>query len=160
MRSVESSFSFVNYKIDKAELWTDGTLGFLRRTDPFAPDEVELSVGLRNPGHLPNTNGYVSGLDAMLEITDAGTGRTSFRVKMGISGLFEISDVSDLDDPTVERVVKYQFPALLLPYLRGALTSFLANAGFPGVFLPLININKMAQQSGLSIVELHQEADS
>ncbi|MDQ7031324.1 MAG: protein-export chaperone SecB [Desulfonauticus sp.] len=50
-----------------------------------------------------------------------------------------------LEKEVEEKLVKYQIPALLFPYLRGTITSFLSNAGFASVILPLINIYALAK---------------
>jgi preprotein translocase subunit SecB len=50
-----------------------------------------------------------------------------------------------------EKLVRLQIPALLFPYLRPGVTSLLANAGFPGVMFPLINVQALAADAGNKI---------
>lgn len=60
----------------------------------------------------------------------------------------------DLEPAQLESLVKLQIPAILFPYIRAAMTSFLANAGFPGVHLPLINVQRFAAGQDLQLEEL------
>jgi preprotein translocase subunit SecB len=76
------------------------------------------------------------------EITDED--RLLF-VEGGIAGLFTV-DKGKFDKGTEKGLVRIQIPALLLPYLRGTITSLLANAGYGTVILPLINIHALAEE--------------
>ncbi|MCD6396858.1 MAG: protein-export chaperone SecB [Spirochaetaceae bacterium] len=78
-------------------------------------------------------------------------------LEASISGLFSVKDFNELDSDTVDNIVKYQFPTLLLPYLRGTVTSFLANAGFGTFIFPLVNMAKLSsnllKDTPISVVE-------
>jgi preprotein translocase subunit SecB len=154
MRGVESSFRFVNFKIDRTVFETSHTVAFLNATRDVRSEDIQILMRLRNAGHVPESRTYVGGLDAKLESTlGEEPERQGFSLEMGITGLFHVEG-DDLDNDTLDRLVRYQIPAILFPYLRASATSFLANAGFPGVFVPLINIHRLASDAKVEIVEL------
>jgi preprotein translocase subunit SecB len=152
MGRVEASFQFLNYKIDFARYVTDRSVAFLDRKAPLEPEELQLGARIKNPTKLPN-NEYAGGLALNLNAPNEESEEPRFELEMGITGLFQVQG-DDLDDELIDKLVKFQIPAILFPYLRSAMTGFLANAGFPSIFLPLINVNRLAEQSNLKIQEV------
>lgn len=155
MDSVTSSFQFLNYKVDKTNFSIDSRVGTFLRMEPFEPEELKMSVSIRPPGHLETTNRYFGGLDVKVSALapEDAPSETMFDLEFGITGIFELMP-PDMEQETLERIVRYQIPALLFSYIRAAIASFLANAGFPGVFLPLINVRKLAADSEVKIREI------
>jgi preprotein translocase subunit SecB len=57
-------------------------------------------------------------------------------------------------DPQREKnMVQINIPAILLPYLRSAITTILSQAGFGTIVLPLINIYEIAKQQTTEILD-------
>jgi preprotein translocase subunit SecB len=154
---VKSSFCFESYKIDTLKLTAAQNVELLSFKGAIPEDEWHVSISIRIPSFFKTKNAYVGGLHMSLmlltqegkaklesggEITDED--RLLF-VEGGIAGLFTV-DKGKFDKGTEKGLVRIQIPALLLPYLRGTITSLLANAGYGTVILPLINIHALAEE--------------
>lgn len=161
-----SSFEFVSYKIDTFTLKTQPSLLVLIGMDTIKPEDWEFRVSFRLPQHFKEHGIYIGGLDIELRVTktnddneqeeheihSAEDNNTLVSVKAGISGAFKILEGAFL--PKQEQsLVKNQIPSLLMPLLRSSIMSFLANAGFGSVIIPLINIHEMAKKT-LSDIEV------
>lgn len=66
-------------------------------------------------------------------------------MNISISGMFMLEDKTDASID--ENFIKVQMPAILSPYLRGAITYILAMAGFSQIIPPLVNFRSMAEEA-------------
>lgn len=64
-----------------------------------------------------------------------------------MSGYFKVAE-GPLDPELEKNLVRIQIPAILFPFVRSAISSLTINAGFPGVILPLINVQEIAKEAG------------
>jgi len=145
----KSGFSFDSYKIDKVELHTAPHVGMLRFQDRIPNDAWELDLTIRQPVFYRHQNEYIGGMDIRLKLAqDDGEGAEPFlliELTAGIAGIFSVGE-EGLPPGVEETLVKLQIPTILFPYLRGTVTSLMANAGL-GVFIfPLINLHKVAEE--------------
>lgn len=142
---IESAFQFLSYKIDTFHLDVTKDTRSLAFSGVLGPQQVNMSLSFRNPVHIQVDNAYVGGLDLQFSLfssSDKGEENKLAEGRAGISGFFRT--VGQLPPETEKNLVLIQIPALLLPYLRPAVTSLLINAGFAGIFFPLINIHALA----------------
>lgn len=146
MCSVESSFHFESYKIDEFQLETDDSLSFLFNKKLVSSEDWQFRIGFRRPSYFEKKGVYVVGLSVDMRLTDnsPSTTKNLARIHVAIAGVFRC-EKGQLPAATEEKLVKYQAPFILLPYLRGAITSFFANAGYGSIVLPLINMNALAE---------------
>ncbi|MDM8517761.1 protein-export chaperone SecB, partial [Desulfobacterales bacterium HSG16] len=99
--------------------------------------------GIRNPQYIKSRASYISGLNLELDVfsdnANEKEAHSLINVKAGISGLFKVKNDRFLEE-NEKKIVLIQFPALLLPYLRSAITGLIANAGLGTFIFPLINL--------------------
>ncbi|MFH1282038.1 MAG: protein-export chaperone SecB [bacterium] len=129
-------------------------VGVLELSGNIKQDLWEFKIGVRQPIFYKKTNKYIGGIDLGLYLygqnikeEDKKPENAIIVVEAGIAGLFAVQEDKRFDEETENSLVRIQIPALLFPYLRGAITSLLANAGFGSVVLPLINIHELAKES-------------
>jgi preprotein translocase subunit SecB len=115
--------------------------------------QLDIKIALRNPTYFKKKNVYVGGLDCLLYFFEKNIdpkefvkGKSLFYIEAGIEGFFK-PETQRFENKIEEELVKYQIPALLFPYLRAEITSFLANAGYGNFVLPLINIYQLASDT-------------
>lgn len=157
--SVTSEFQFKSFKVDRFLFTSQPKVNLLARVDGFRPDEWDIKFRFRNPMYFQKLKAYVGGLDILVFVRDpekeseegeAVSEETALvSLDTGIGGVFTVS--GRFDKNTEESLAKVQIPALLLPYLRGTITSFLANAGFGTLIFPLINIHAAAADALKSV---------
>ena len=70
---------------------------------------------------------------------------------VSIAGLFSIDGEDKLDKNTLASLLKWQFPQILLPYLRSTITMIMVSSGFGFVALPLINMQAVAKNQPADI---------
>ena len=65
-------------------------------------------------------------------------------------------DVGIIDTELLSKFLKTQPAAILAPYARAALSSFIISAGLPPIVFPLLNLKKMAEEvlADKDIIEL------
>lgn len=147
--SITSVFQFLNYKIDKIQFNTLPSMNSLlyKSSDSsISTSNLKISIGFRDVTKFVNNNNevcYMAGIAMKVTVVnnkniDIATG------EFGIEGLFKLE--GNINENTEKMVVKHQFPSILLPYLRSAITNILASAGFGSLICPLINIYKLAEQ--------------
>jgi preprotein translocase subunit SecB len=143
-----SSFQFVNFKVDKCTLEIKHTLDtILMNVDPTTQWAINLSI--RQPTYFQTVKMYLGGIDADLQLKavspSPGTEVVPFvKINIGVVGVFT---TEDRFEPEVEQnLVRSQIPAILFPYLRAAATSVAASGGFGTVIIPLMNIQKWANE--------------
>ncbi len=153
MRGVESPFQFLAYKIDTLELQTTKDLRTLLFTGVLGPAQIKLTLQIRNPSRIKADNSYIGGLEVQFSLYLSSDQTDANRLaagKAGVLGFFKVLG-EGLDEETEKNLVRVQIPTILFPYLRSAITSITINAGFPGVVIPLINVQELARQAGENI---------
>lgn len=155
--SVTADFQFLSYKVDTIKFSVENSLGVLRCKDSIDSKRFQLGIKIRAPQkfiHMDDEAEYVGGLDIRIGLLSTEKdGHEIATGEFGIAGAFK--KVGSLQEDLEEHMVKETIPSILLGYLRSIISSTFANAGFGSVIIPLININKLAQQSNLTI-EIHQ----
>jgi preprotein translocase subunit SecB len=58
-----------------------------------------------------------------------------------------------MDKKLEENMVHVNIPAILLPYLRSAITTILSQAGFGTIVLPLINVHEVTRRKPVEILD-------
>lgn len=149
---IKSAFQFESFKIDKVNFKSKPNIGWLRFKSYIPNEEWDFNISFRQPLFFQKESVYIGGMDAHLILKDSGEkdAEPFVDLEAGIAGVFAVEDDNTLSDKAVEGLVKIQIPALLLPYLRGAITSLLANAGFGAIVLPLFNIHEAAKNGLIS----------
>lgn len=150
---MKSTLQFQNYKIDSIQLDSLPRLDILLSKEQS--EDIEFQFSIRNPVFYKKIKSFVIGLQLTTQIYNHDKEKI-LTCELGISGLFTLEDENDLQKDMMERIVKTQLPAILLPYLRSTLTVILANSGFGTIILPLINLNKAIQDSSdfeITIIE-------
>lgn len=164
MRSIESPFRFESYKIDAFSVEVVDDLEFLKSMRNLPSDNWEFRIGLRQPRFFGKSKLYVGGLELDLRLTEddesssEGKDQALVSIHAGISGVFRCKE-GELPPDIEGKLVKNHIPALLFPYLRSAITSFLANGGYGSLVLPLVNINTLAEKTFKDVEVLHVNED-
>jgi preprotein translocase subunit SecB len=151
--SVSSVFDFLSYKIDKVEFKMQSKVKYLLNNNFVKPDNANLSIRLRNTEkyNIEGAIRYVGGLAIRIVITDEEDGSTILEGEFAISGVF--APAGDIEKAEEEKFATINLPALLMPYLRSAMTNTLASAGFGTMLFPLINIYDMAKSVGVKLID-------
>jgi preprotein translocase subunit SecB len=150
-----ASFQFVSYKIDNVNLKVAKKVNVLAVNTISQLNEMEFTIGIRRPCKylLENNIVYVGGINVKVTIYDDKKEKI-LEGDFGISGLFRPQ--SGLDKQGEENMVKINMPAILLPYLRSAITTILSQAGFGTIILPLINIHEIVKSKSVEILDYTQ----
>lgn len=152
--SVTAEFQFLSYKVDTIKFSVDSSLGVLQSKESIDSDRFQLGIKIRTPQkfiYMHDEAEYVGGLDIRVGLLSRDKNKTEIACgEFGIAGIFK--KVGILKEDIEEHMVKETIPSILLGYLRSTISSTFANAGFGSVIIPLININKLVQQSNLTIV--------
>ena len=151
--SVKAGMQLETYKIDHMEFNVKETLGILAsnsHTDCF----VNFRFSFRDvyTYKVAEKISYVTGLK--IDLTIASKQNQDEPIATGsfvITGLFYTTD--ELDKAIEEKLLKFQAPAILFPYLRAAISFMITSAGFSTIILPLVNVNAAAQSMELKIIE-------
>jgi preprotein translocase subunit SecB len=146
-----ASFQFVTYKIDTVNFQTAKNAGTLLTNSLSGPNQMNFEIGFRNAGKylLNNTVHYIGGLNTQIQILDSS--KTPILTgDFGISGLFR---PINMDKKIEENMVRYNIPAILMPYLRAAITTIVSQAGFGMIVLPLINVYEIAKKQPVKILD-------
>ncbi len=150
--SVISQFQFLSFKIDQASFEMMPRVGNVE-LESIPRDTLDIKLAFRNPQRMRENRQYIVGLGLSMESFTEDRSEQIFSLTMGISGLFLGLDLTP-DSPEERQFVQYQAPALLFSHIRGAITSFLANAGFSGIIIPLVNVYALARDSETVIEDL------
>lgn len=145
---MKSSFQFKNFKVDKINLQALNRLDVLLEKDNNY--EVEYSFGVAAPTFYTKLNSILEGLSVTATILNSRKEKI-LNVEIGITGFFEFKNDEELSEDTINKIIKQQLPAILLPYARATLTNIISNAGFSSIIMPLININKAIQNKEIEI---------
>ena len=163
--SIKADFKFESYKIDKFSFEMKHYISLLEFAGTFDPSSWKFNLRIAQPCYSASRKKYIGGINIefMLmpdmpvnsteEKKDTGVEQKSIesnlepllKCDVSVVGVFSISE-SRFEERIEKNLVRLQIPAILLPYGRSTITSFLANAGFGSAMLPLVNIQKVAQQ--------------
>lgn len=144
---MKSNFRFLSYKIDSFNF----DIAYCNKiiySNRFEGD-FNFSIALKQPMFIESESTYLGGFNCKLSLEDKDIpqeDKNVFLLESGIVGSFMFEEA--IPQKNIDALVKKQIPAILLPYMRGAISSFLANAGFGSIILPLINMNVVAEHSG------------
>ncbi len=140
---MKSEFKFEAYKIDTLNLVMGKTLNLLSFKGSIPTEKWKINIGVRNPQYIKSKAAYISGLNIELDVFENSANQQEahslINIKAGISGLFKVKDDRFLEEKE-KKIILIHFPALLLPYLRSAITGLIANAGLGTFIFPLINL--------------------
>lgn len=154
MGGITSSFRFESYKIDHIFFEMKKILQLLETTGNIDPKAWRFSVSIGKPIYISSHKKYISNLRAglllMPNVAEAEQSKAEeieplVTCEVNIAGLFSVEE-GRFDKEVEMNIVKLQFPTLLLPYARSAMTSILADAGFGSVVLPLVNMHEIAKR--------------
>lgn len=142
---VVSGFQFISYKIDDFTFSMEKDFSILSLRDRIQDSAWKLCISIRTPFFIEERSQYLAGVKCTLILQPDDENEEYHPVKLEavISGLFATKN--EFSPEAEKQLVKTQMPAILMPYLRAAITSFMANAGFGSIMLPLINMNKLAE---------------
>lgn len=151
--SIKAGIQLETYKIDHMEFNVKETVGILA-SNSHTDCTVNFRFAFRDvyKYNLPDKISYVTGLK--IDLTIASKQNPEETVATGafiITGLFSTSN--SLDKEIEEKLLKFQAPAILFPYLRAAISFTITSAGFSTIILPLVNVNAAAQTAALKIIE-------
>ena len=154
-RGITSSFQIISCKVDKIELSMKDNANILQRHD-FPIEGWSFGVALHTPQYAVKEKLYLSGLEVKVIYGDKDD--PEVKLEAGISGLFKVMG-DEFSADTESKIAKIQFPTILFPYVRAAVTNILASAGYGSVVLPLVNINKLAenQLKDVEIIRIEEE---
>ncbi len=150
--SIKANVQFVSFKMDKIEFSATQTLEALATQD-LSDFETEYSFAFRNALRFIGQPQilYVTGLQVGVTVKSKKSGNEMGKGSFIITGLFSSDGV--MDKKLEEKIIKYQCPAILLPYLRATIATVLSNAGFGTTPMPLINVNEAAKSANVTIEE-------
>jgi preprotein translocase subunit SecB len=153
-----ASFQFITYKIDTINFQIAKNTGTLLMNSLTVPSQLDFEVGFRQVGKylLNNTIHHIGGLNTKIKILNSSKTQI-LDGDFGISGLFR---PINMDNELEERIVRYNIPAILMPYLRSAITTIVSQAGFGTVVLPLINVYEIAKKNQIEILDFTRSSAS
>lgn len=168
MRSVESPFRFLSYKVDEFifQLADDVDVLF---ADQINQEDWQFKVGFRQPQYFVDRKFYVGGFAIDMRVLYSVIDKSKkeeetaeeelINLHAAIGGIFQCEE-GKLETEIENRLVKNHIPAILMPYLRSTISSFLANAGYGSIILPLININALAEEAmkDIDILKIEKKA--
>ncbi len=153
--SIKSDFQFLAYKIDRINFSLEPIANAVMYKQT-ADTKVEIGFAVRDIGKVTNNEQtqYMCGLDTQLKLYD-GDKHIATGI-FGIEGLFFVD--GHFKNSQENQIVKFQFPTILFPYLRSAITNILASAGFGSIVFPLINVYNLVsnqnEKNKINIVDL------
>ncbi|MBV7435448.1 protein-export chaperone SecB [Cardiobacteriaceae bacterium TAE3-ERU3] len=127
---------------------------------PNAPDifqeelspEISFNVAFEN-NKLPPENYYEVKL--RLTVTAKGGDKTIYLVEAAQSGIFEIAGLEELQ---LRHALNVYCTTLLYPYAREVVSSAIARAGFPSLYLQPVNFEGLFQQKLAQEAQAQSEA--
>lgn len=150
--SIKSGIQFESFKIDSINFSVTPEVSVLASTE-HSNCGVDFSFSFRDVFRFSNQEKvlYVTGLKVSLKVYNAETKKELAKGDFTITGLFSSRNVLDKD--VEQNLVKCQGPALLFPYVRASITHTLTEAGFSTIVMPLVNINAMATNADVKIID-------
>jgi preprotein translocase subunit SecB len=150
---LEAQFQFASYKIDLIRMKMNNELQNLVNNNSLGQESMSLSMNIRNTEKFL-INGkiyYVGGLTTKIHVQGSSNTDSMLDGEFGISGIF--FPVGQISQKAEDTFTKINMPALLMPYLRVAITNILSCAGFGTVLLPLVNIYELAQRQNPRLID-------
>ena len=156
---VISGFKFHAYKVDNFVFELEKKLNILALRE-MRDIKSEINLALRPPLFFEKDNVYVSGIGSsiVLYTTEEENRVNIASITANVTGMFSTNKRYSTEQE--EAIVKYQLPTILFPYLRGTITSFLANAGLGSFVFPLINVPELAEKTIKDIEVVPKESKS
>lgn len=151
--SVEAGIQLESYKIDRMNFNVVPEVPILRQKT-HNDCVVAFDLAFRDVYRFFNEQGqyiYITGLKTRIKIDSNSLKKTIAEGEFCITGSFLQQGV--LDKETEERLIKYQAPAILMPYLRAAMSFVITGAGFSTIIFPLVNINAAARSCDIKIID-------
>jgi preprotein translocase subunit SecB len=151
--SIKASFDFLSYKVDKVNMKLVNQVSYLFTKGPISPEFIEMSIKLRSTEKylFSDKVHYIGGLEIQIRIKNGAAGETMMEADFGISGIFNTTD--PVDAHIEENFAKINLPAILLPYLRAAMTNILSTAGFGTVLFPLVNVYELSKKQNFPLID-------
>lgn len=151
--SIKSGIQLETYKIDHIEFNVEESLSILA-SNSHSDCSVRFRYSFRDVYKYTQTDKtfYVNGLRIDLEIYPKD--QTDKALATGIfviTGLF--STTGEFEKDIEEKLLKFQAPAILFPYVRAAISFTITSAGFSTIIMPLVNVNAAAHSIDLKIIE-------
>lgn len=151
---VEAGIQLESYKIDKIDFNIVPHIDVLRQKMQ-SDCSVIFDLAFRDAKRFFNEQGqyiYITGLKSRIKIDSYSLHKTIAEGEFCITGSFLRQ--GELDKETEERLIKYQAPAILMPYLRAAMSFIITSAGFSTIIFPLVNINAAAHSCDIKIIDV------
>ena len=151
--SIKAGMQLETYKIDHMKFDVKETLDILA-SNSHADCSVSFRFSFRDvyKYNFSDKISYVTGLKIDLSILSKSVPEDVIATgSFIITGLFSTTD--ELDRDVEEKLLKFQAPAILFPYLRAAISFTITSAGFSTIILPLVNVNAAAQTTELKIIQ-------
>ncbi len=150
--SVTSSVQFISYKMDKIDFSVKQELGVLTQRE-HSDCEPYFEFGFRDAFKFPGkeVDSYVTGLQVKLTIKNKSNEKEIAQGLFVITGFF--TSLGKFTKEIEEKIVKYQCPAILFPFIRASISFTLSAAGFSTIVLPIVNVNAAAQNVNIKIIE-------
>lgn len=147
MGGIAAGLQLINYKIDEMSFDHNINTAFIL-CDQLDRTKIRTSVSLRIPQKIAGKDEYICGLSMNLEHGEKADNKY-FKISIGIVGYFILkrNDIEINETESLNMFLKTQPVAILSPYLRAALSSFIISAGLPPIIFPLINMKKIAEQN-------------
>lgn len=119
---------------------------------------VSVSLGFADVAHNPDSDTYMVPVSARMEIGNEDAEEEGQPGKLEISGrimgLFKFADSSEMSKELKTKLILHQTPALLMPFLRGALGGVIGMCGYGAIPLPLLNMVNITKDMERTIVEV------
>ncbi len=150
--SIKAGIQFESYKLDRIDFSVTPQLAVLASTNQHDCG-VDFSFAFRDVFKYKKQESvlYVTGLQVTLKVYDNETKNELAKGVFSITGLF--SSAKTLEQETEKKLVKCQAPAILFPYIRASITHILTDAGFSTITMPLVNVNAMANNCEINIIQ-------
>lgn len=150
-RSIESCIQFDSYKVDKIDFTVEPNLATLKsRGNDY---DVNYQFGFRDALKFSNAADkvlYVTGISVEVTLNSKTDKHEMAKGLFVLTGLFV---GIGLDEKQEAALATTQGPALLFPYARAIISQTFYNSGFEIPVMPLLNVNEMAKNSGVKIIE-------
>lgn len=150
--SIKSGFQFDSYKVDKIEFSTKQNIATLASKPESY--EVKYSFAFRDAlkySKIAKNVLYVTGIKVFVSVMTKEDSTEMANGTFEITGLFH--GIGTLDQNQEEALAKTQGPAILFPYARAIISQTLYNAGFAINLMPLLNVNEMARNANVKVIE-------
>lgn len=154
---IMSDLEFVSYRIVRLSLTSGENVLF--SSGPF-PEKLDARFGVRLSDvlHSGEDDIYLTPLAAKMEALstreDGEPEELVFAVEAEIAGLFRFVPTCSLGNEMREKLILNQTAAILMPYLRGAMSGAVAAAGYGAMPMPLVNMARMAETTERKVVEM------